>query len=164
MNRVNWNELKSNEVFVRAIRILLTDSYELYLPALGVIQDLLPNRLYQKLKSVLILPLSQKRRATLSGMTVEESVKTLSEIIQKPPVHLNHWIHATALYALRRLGSPLGAPIAEAALSDTHPIVLEAAIWTLVRLESDQKALHQKLLTIPTSRLSGLSLDKILET
>ena len=40
---------KSNEMFVRAVRILLTDSYELYLPALGVVQDLLPNRLYQKL-------------------------------------------------------------------------------------------------------------------
>ena len=155
---------KSNEMFTRAVRILLTDSYELYLPALGVIQDLLPNHLYQKLKSVLILPLSQKRRATLSAMTVEESVSALAEIIEKPPVHLNHWIRATALYALRRLGSPLGAPTAEAALSDSHPIVLEAAIWALVRLESDQKALHQKLLAIPTSRLSDLSLDKILET
>ncbi|MBR6411784.1 MAG: HEAT repeat domain-containing protein [Alphaproteobacteria bacterium] len=151
-------------MFVRAVRILLTDSYELYLPALGVIQDLLPNRLYQKLKSVLILPLSQKRRATLSGMTVEESVKALGEIIQNPKIHLNHWIRATALYALRRLGSPLGAEVAEAALADEHPVVLEAAVWTLVRLEKDQKALHQKLLAIPTSRLSGLSLDKILET
>jgi len=155
---------KSNELFTRAVRALLTDSYEIYLPALGVIQDLLPNRLYQKLKSVLILPLSQKRRATLSGMTIEESVQALSEIIQNPPVQLNHWIRATALYALRRLGSPLGTPTVEAALTDTNPIVLEAAIWALVRLQPDKEALHKKLLSIPTAELSGLSLDKLLET
>ncbi|MDY6407367.1 MAG: HEAT repeat domain-containing protein [Pseudomonadota bacterium] len=155
---------KSTEMFTHAIRILLTDSYELYLPAIGVIQDLLPNRFYQKLKSVLILPLSQKRQATYTGMTIKESVIALSQIIQNPPVHLNHWIRATALYALRRLGSPLGIATAESALSDPHPVVLEAAIWALVRLNPNQDDLHHKLLSIPTSRLSDISLDKILET
>jgi len=155
--------LKNNTLFHRAVRVLLTDNYELYLPAIGVIQDLVSNALYQKLKSILILPLAQKHKATLSGLSVSEAVLALNEILVTPPVRPNHWIRSTALYALRRLGSPLGIPAAETALSDTHPIVLEAAVWALVRLQPDQNLLHQKLLTIPTSRLSRLSLDQLLK-
>ena len=155
--------LKNNTLFHRAVRVLLTDNYELYLPAISVIQDLVSNALYQKLKSVLILPLAQKHKATLSGLSVSEAVLALNEILINPPVRLNHWIRSTVLYTLRRLGSPLGIPAAEAALADYHPIVLEAAVWALVRLQPDKDLLHQKLLTIPTSRLSRLSLDHLLE-
>ena len=156
--------LQDNEMFTHAIRILMTDEYELYLPAMGMVQDLTSTRLYQKLKPILILPLSQKRKATLSGLTISQAVENLSDMIVNPKFQINHWIRATALYALRRLGSPKGIMAAETALSDYHPIVLEAAIWTLVRLQSDKDLLHQKLLTIPTSRLSHLSLDKLLES
>ena len=156
--------LQPGEMFAHAVRILLGDSYELYLPSMGVIQDLLPNRLYQKLKPVLLLPLAQKRKNTLSGLSSEEAVRELATVIIKPPFRFNHWIRATALYALRRLGSAEGISIAESALSDPHPIVLEAAIWTLVRLQPDKEALHRQLLTIPTSRLSSISLDQLLES
>jgi HEAT repeat protein len=156
--------LENNEIFTRAVRILLSDSYELYLPAIGMVQDLVSGRLYQKLKPVLLLPLAQKRKEPLIGLSVEDAVKELETVLINPPYVLNHWIQTTALYALRRLGSPSGIPIAEAALSGTNPIVLEAAIWTLMRLQSDKEKLHQKLLTIPTSQLSELSLDKLLET
>ena len=156
--------LKNNEMFTHAVRILLTDSYELYLPAMGMIQDLVSNRLYRKLKPTLLLPLSQKRKNTLSGLTPDAAAEALGEVIVNPPFAVNHWIRATALYALRRLGSAEGIPLAEAALSDAHPIVLEAAVWALVRLQPNQELLHQKLLTIPTSRLSRLSLDRLLES
>ena len=156
--------LENNPLFGRAVRVLLGDSYELYLPAMGVIQDLLPNKLYRKIKSVLLLPLAQKHKATLSGLTPEQVVGQLSDVILNPPIILNHWVRATALYALRRLGLASGIRAAEAALNDPHPIVLEAAIWTLVRLQPDKDALHQQLLTIPTSRLSSLSLDRLLDS
>jgi HEAT repeat protein len=156
--------LENNEIFTRAVRILLSDSYELYLPAIGMVQDLVSGRLYQKLKPVMLLPLAQKRKEPLVGLNVENAVKELSGVLINPPYALNHWIRTTALYALRRLGSPSGIPIAEASLSDTNPIVLEAAIWTLMRLQSDKEKLHQKLLSIPTTRLSELSLDKLLDS
>ena len=156
--------LENNEIFARAIRILLSDSYELYLPAIGMVQDLVPGRLYQKLKPILLLPLAQKRKEPLIGLNIEEAVRELSDVLINPPYVLNHWMRTTALYALRRLGSPLGIPIAEASLSDSHPVVLEAAIWTLTRLQPDKEKLHQKLLTIPTTRLSEISLDKLLES
>ena len=156
--------LENNALFGRAVRVLLSDSYELYLPAMGVVQDLIPGRLYQKIKPVLLLPLAQKHKATLSGLTPEQVVEQLSDVITQPPIVLNHWIRATALYALRRLGLASGIRAAETALADPHPIVLEAAIWTLVRLQPDKEALHRQLLTIPTSRLSSLSLDRLLDS
>lgn len=156
--------LENNDIFARAIRILLSDSYELYLPAIGMVQDLVSGRLYQKLKPILLLPLAQKRKEPLIGLSVEDAVKELATVLINPPYALNHWIRTTALYALRRLGSPSGIPIAESSLSDTNSVVLEAAIWTLVRLQPDKEKLHQKLLTIPTTRLSELSLDKLLDS
>ncbi len=156
--------MENNAMFVKAVRILLGETYDLYLPAMGMIQDLLPARLYQKLKPVLILPLAHKRTEAVSGLTESEVIEGLSKLITDPPFALNHWIRATALYALRRLGSDAGVPIAMAALSDSHPTVLEAAIWALVRLESDKNSLHRQLLKIPTSRLVRQSLDDILES
>ena len=156
--------LENNDIFARAIRILLSDSYELYLPAIGMVQDLVSGRLYQRLKPILLLPLAQKRKEPLIGLSVEDAVKELDTVLINPPYALNHWIRTTALYALRRLGSPSGIPIAESSLSDTNPVVLEAAIWTLTRLQPDKEKLHQKLLTIPTIRLSELSLDKLLDS
>ena len=73
--------LQNNEMFTHAVEILMTDQYELYLPAMGMIQDLTSTRLYQKLKPILILPLSQKRKATLSGLTITEAVENLSQMI-----------------------------------------------------------------------------------
>ncbi len=156
--------MENNKMFVKAVRVLLGTTYDLYLPAMGMIQDLLPGRLYQKLKPILILPLAHKRMEMVSGLSDNEAVEGLSSIILNPPFVLNHWIRATALYALRRLGSEAGMPAAEAALTDMHPVVLEAAIWALVRLQPDKKELHRQLLKIPTSRLAGQSLDKILES
>ena len=54
--------------------------------------------------------------------------------------------------------------MAEAALNDRNPIVLEAAVWALVRLQPDKQALHQRLLALPTSCLAHISLDEILES
>lgn len=156
--------LNNSPMFAHAVRLLLGESYDLFLPALGVVQDMIPHRLYQKLKPVLVLPLSQKKKEPLLGVTVEEAVKTLGDVIVNPPYALNHWIRATALYALRRLGDGGGVSIAEKALADENPVVLEAAVWALVRLEDDREKLHRQLLALPTSQLARISLDEILES
>ena len=156
--------LENNPMFVRAVRILLGTEYDLYLPALGMIQDLLPNRLYQKIKPILGLPLAREKEKKVAGLSAEQVAKELSDIILNPPFIVNHWIRATALYALRRLGGADGLKAAEAGLRDTHPIVLEAAIWALVRLQPDKDILHQTLLSVPTSRLAWISLDEILDS
>ncbi len=157
--------LETNPMFGRAVRILLGTDYEHYLPALGMIQDLLPGRLYHKLKPILILPLgAHKKENRLSGLSTDEAAAGLSGILLNPPFQVNHWVRATALYALRRLGADTGLAAAVQALQDPHPVVLEAAVWTLVRLQPDKKTLHRELLTVPTSRLAQLPLDDILES
>lgn len=156
--------LENDPMFVRAVRILLGTAYDLYLPAMGMIQDMLPGRLYQKIKPVLVLPLAREKEKNLAVLSAEQAAVGLSGIILNPPFTVNHWIRATALYALRRLGAVDGLAAAEAALQDTHPVVLEAAVWALVRLQSDKEALHRALLAVPTSRLARISLDEILES
>ncbi len=156
--------MSNQKMFVRAVHILLTDEYDLYSPALGMIQDILPFHLYRRIRPVLLLPLAPKPCEKYIGLTADDAVKGISEIIVNPKHAVNHWIRSTALYVLRRLGMNQGVPIAEVALSDKNPDVLEAAIWTLVRLQPDKEVLHQKLLTIPTTQLSRISLDKILDS
>lgn len=156
--------LENNAIFIRAVRTLLGDTYDLYAPALGVIQDMLPGHLFQKMRPVLMLPLMPRPKETLTALSPDEAAERLSRVIIDAPYALNHWVRATALCALRRLGSDRGIAVAEAALNDRNPIVLEAAVWALVRLQPDKQALHQRLLALPTSCLAHISLDEILES
>ncbi|MBR5130383.1 MAG: hypothetical protein IKV03_04080 [Alphaproteobacteria bacterium] len=156
--------LKPHPLFAKAIAILLSDKKQQYETALGVIQDFLPYRLYKQIKPIALLSLDSK-------MMVEERIiseKILStkigELLLTPPFELPSWIKATGLYCLRRLGCNEGKMAVVAALEDKNPIVLEAAIWALVRLEKDEAFLHDLLLRVPTSRLAGQSLEQILES
>ena len=94
----------------------------------------------------------------------EQAVENLSAFLLKPPFVLPPWIKATLLYTLRKLGYEEGKSAVLAALKDTNSLVLEAAIWALVRLEKDKDELHRALLNVPTSRLVGQSIEEILES
>ncbi len=156
--------LKPHPLFVKAITVLLGERTEQYETALGVIQDFLPHRLYRKIKPVALLPIENKEKAEEKVVLESSVVKAVSTLLLKPPFELPFWIKATALYCLRRLGSEDGKMAVTALLNDKNPIVLEAAIWALVRLEKDEAVLHETLLRVPTSCLAGQSLEKILES
>ena len=156
--------LKPHPLFVKAIRILLSDRTDRYDTALGVVQDFLPYRLYQKIKPIALLPVRAKK--TPEDRIVSENIlaKRLGDLLLHPPFVLPVWIKATILYCLRKLGDEASKPAVLSALQDKNPIVLEAAIWALVRLEHDETRLHETLLQVPTSFLAGQSLEQILES
>lgn len=156
--------LKSHPLMAKAVRILLSDRYDQFETALGVVQDFLPTSLYAQIRPVALSPIDTKQRMPDRVVLEEHLIKALSELIVTPPFVLPVWVKSTALYCLRRLGDEKGKEAVLYALQDANPIVLEAAIWALVRLEKDKDALHQTLLTLPTSSLVGQSLEQILES
>ncbi|MGN1063529.1 MAG: hypothetical protein ACI4QM_04335 [Alphaproteobacteria bacterium] len=156
--------LKPHPLFIKAVRILLSDKTDQYEAALGGIQDFLPHRLYQKIKPIALLPIAPKKISEEKIILESTLAETLNNLLLKSPFALPAWIKATVLYCLRRLGAEEGKPAVIAALNDKNPLVLEAAIWALVRLEKDENTLHNILLNLPTSRLAGQSLEQILES
>ncbi|MBR4926969.1 MAG: HEAT repeat domain-containing protein [Alphaproteobacteria bacterium] len=156
--------LKPHPLFVKAIRILLSDRTDQYDTALGVVQDFLPYRLYQKIKPIALLPIRAKKVPEDRVISENILAKQLGDLLLHPPFVLPVWIKATILYCLRKLGDEASKPAVLSALQDRNPIVLEAAIWALVRLEHDENRLHETLLQVPTSYLVGQSLEQILES
>lgn len=156
--------LHENALFEKAVRILLSASHAYYLPAMGVVQDLLPSRFYQKLKPVLVLPLEQNRESLTPPVSESEAVAALLELVKPEGYHLSPWATACALYCLRRLGDKAALPALYNMLTVKHPVVLEAAIWALVRLEPDAEKLHRALLKIPTAELTLTQVDSLLDS
>lgn len=157
--------LKPHPLFSKAIRILLSDRRDQYDAALGVVQDFLPAKLYKKIKPIVLLSDADVKPHGATRVILEEqAVENLSAFLLKPPFVLPPWIKATLLYTLRKLGYEEGKSAVLAALKDTNSLVLEAAIWALVRLEKDSGELHRALLNVPTSRLVGQSIEEILES
>ena len=154
--------LKPHPLFSKAIRILLSDRRDQYDAALGVVQDFLPAKLYKKIKPIVLLSDADVKPHGATRVVLEEqAVENLSAFLLKPPFVLPPWIKATLLYTLRKLGYEEGKSAVLAALKDTNSLVLEAAIWALVRLEKDKDELHRALLNVPTSRLVGQSIEEI---
>ena len=156
--------LKPHPLFSKAITILLGDKTEQYETALGVIQDFLPYRLYKQIRPIALLNLENKSVQEERVISEKILAKKIGQLLLTPPFELPPWIKATGLYCLRRLGAEEGKQAVMAALDDKNPVVLEAAIWALVRLEKDERLLHDVLLRVPTSRLAGQSLEQILES
>ncbi len=156
--------LKPHPLFSKAITILLGDKREQYETALGVVQDFLPYRLYKQIRPVALLNLDNKTTPEERVISEKILAEKIGALLLTPPFELPSWIKATGLYCLRRLGAEAGKSAVMAALDDKNPVVLEAAIWALVRLEKDESILHDVLLRVPTSRLAGQSLEQILES
>ena len=157
--------LKTHPLFSKAVRILLSPARDQYGAALGVVQDFIPAKLYKKIKPIILLnDADVKPHGPARVISEEQAVESLSQFLLKPPFVLPPWIKATALYALRKLGYEEGKDAVSEALKDKNPLVLEAAIWALVRLEKDKNELHRALLNVPTSRLVGQSIEEILES
>ena len=156
--------LKPHPLFSKAISILLSDKTHQYETALGVIQDFLPHRLYKQIRPIALLDLDAKMMSEERVLSEKILAEKIGDLLLTPPFELTSWVKATGLYCLRRLGVVEGKRAVMVALEDKNPVVLEAAIWALVRLEKDDTVLHDILLRVPTSRLVGQSLEQILES
>ena len=155
--------LKDNELYIKAVKLLLskrTDAYDL---AISSLQDMLPKKLYRMVKIAIVDTRKDEKSVIKADITIETAVQDVLVLLNNPPFVLPDWMQATALYCLRMLDSTLALPTVERYLKSKRPLVLEAAIWAYCKLEKNEEVRHQKLLGLPTSQLVLQSLDSILE-
>ncbi len=155
--------LKPHPLFYQAVQILKGSDFTLYPTALGVIQDFLPNRLFQTLKPLILYPMQPVKTAEVQYHSIPQLTQSIGALITEPEFTLPPWIQANALYCLRKLGDSHGLDAVHIALNKTNPMVLEAAIYALLRLESDENKRHALLLNIPTASLMRQNLEFMLK-
>lgn len=155
--------LKNMPIFQKSIHVLLDEDYEKYPVALAVLQDILSKDLYETIDMVARLPFVRKKEVVVPAVLEKEAVKDVSELILNPPFFVSSWIVASALYCLRKLNDKNGLPAVCKCLKSTDALILETAIKTLARLESNTQEAHRILLSVPTSRLVNLPLESLLK-
>ena len=155
--------LKDNELYIKAVKILLSKRTEMYDLAISSLQDMLPKKLFKLVKMVMV-DLNQDEKALInSDITIESATNDILLLLNDPPFMLPDWMKATALYVLRMLDCPLALETVQKYLKSKSPLVLEAAIWAFCKLEKDEEKLHQTLIGLPTSQLLFQSLDAVFE-
>lgn len=100
--------LKPHPLFYQAVQILKGTDYALYPTALGVIQDFLPHRLYQKIKPLILYPTHPVKSDEIQYHSIPQLTQSIGALITEPAFALPPWIQANALYCLRRLGDAHG--------------------------------------------------------
>ena len=155
--------LIQNSIVHSAIRVLLMDRSSEYEIAASVIQDLIPASLFKKIKPILLNNYLETQE-NKEFLTNSELTIKLADILKTQYVLLSGWSKSLILYVLRKLNSQEGLDIVKESLKEDDVLVLETALWALVRLEKNKKVLHHFLLKVPTSKLAGQDLAKILES
>lgn len=145
--------LKPHPLFQKAIHILQGTNKKQYLTALGVIQDFLPNRLYQKIKSIALLPMATSDETPIQRHSEGQIVQSIASLLTEPPFDMPPWIQANALYCLRKLGDERAMPAVVKGLKIPSLIVSEAAIYALYRLEPNKHKQNDLLINMPTAQL-----------
>ncbi len=155
--------LKKSPLFQKAVRVLLSDEYESYPPALGVIQDILPRDLYQIIEETAKYPFLHKKEVVLPAVAKKEALQDVSNLILIPKFAFPAWITASALYCLQKMNDKEALPAVKAALNSTDLLVLETAVQALDRLNGDSVETRRILLSLPPTKIIKLPLDKLLK-
>lgn len=156
--------LKDNELYLKAVRLLLSKRQDMYDLAMSSLQDMLPKKLFRLVKIAVVDTRKDEKSIINTDVTVESVTQDVLTLLNDPPFLLPDWIKATALYCLRMLDCSLSMKTVENYLKSKNPLVLEAAIWAFCKLEKDEEKRHQTLIGLPTSQLVLQSFDTILES
>lgn len=155
--------LNKSFLFRKAVRILIRNDYATYPTALGLLQDLLRKDLFETVNMVARLPFEHKKEVIAPLISREEAIDDLTKLLIKPPFHLAVWIRANILNCLQKLGDARALPAIYASLKSQNPLILEAAVAALCRLEDNPDRLNETLLTVPTSSLVSLKLENLIK-
>ena len=155
--------LKKSPLFQKAVHVLLSDEYESYPPALGVIQDILPRDLYQTVAEAAKFPFVHKKEIVLPAVAKKEAVKDVSDLILNPAFAFPSWITASAVYCLQKMNDKEALPAVKAALNSTDLLVVETAVQALDRLNDDSAETRRLILSLPSATIVKLPLEKLLK-
>ena len=155
--------LKDNALYIKAVKLLLLKKKENYDLAMSSLQDMLPKKLFNLVKTALVDTTRDEKALINTDITIESVTKDVLLLLNDPPFVLPDWMKATALYVLRMLECPLALGTVQKYLKSKSPLVLEAAIWAFCKLEKDEEKRHRVLIGLPTSQTLFQSLDTIFE-
>ncbi len=137
--------LKPNILVQKAIDILRGTPSQRFISATGILQDLLPSKLYNQIAPVLLSPLVSPEEEKENPMDVVEAKHFLEQLIVAPSFPTNRWVTAAALYGLQKVGDDQSQMVVSQALQSSSPVVLEAALDLLSHLVPDKKKQEEYL-------------------
>ena len=130
--------LKPNSLIKRATDILRGTPSQKFISASGILQDLLPAKLYKLIAPVLLAPITETDEEKIS-MDLAQTTRFFESLILSPAFPVNRWIVASALYGLQKIEKKDFSMVLEKAFSCASPVVLEAALELLKHSKWDKK-------------------------
>ena len=130
---------KPNALVKKAVKIIRGKPSQKFISACGILQDLLPTKLYKSVHPILLAPVIETEQEKIS-MDAEQAKHFLGQLIQAPDIPINHWIIASALLGIQKIGKDDFEAILDKAFSFQSSIVLEAALDLLTHSKWDKKA------------------------
>lgn len=130
---------KPTSLVDKAISILRGTPSQRFVSASGILQDLLPSKVYDLVHPILLAPLSDVPEEKIAPMDITQAKNFLEQLVLSPPFPVDRWMIASALYGLQKVGDERSKMVLEKAFSNTSTVVLEAALELLARLDPNQQ-------------------------
>ena len=144
----------------QSVETLKSDDWNAYAGAISCLQDILPAKIYKKVRPVLKYPLENNPPEKMEVPLVSAY---LNKFILNPPEWVTPWLQALALYGWEKTGDVSGLVAVEEGLKSPNWIVLEAALSALNKLEKNKKKIAELMLNIPTRYLLKQNLGSFVE-
>ena len=136
--------LKPNDLVRGAVQILRGSSSQKFVSASGILQDLLPSKLYREIRPILLAPLLEEETEKIS-VDVEQAENFFKQIILTPDIPVDRWMIAAALYGLQKGNETDLNAVLNKVFSCSSSVVLEAALYLLSHSKWDEKQQEEYL-------------------
>ena len=144
----------------QSLDLLKGTNWNAFAGAASCLQDILPKKIYEKIRTILLYPTWNDPPQNLEIMPISSFLNTF---ILSPCSWTTPWLKALSLYGWRKLNDKQGLIAVQEGLKSQDWIVLEAALSALGKLEKDKSKVEELILNIPTRYLLKQNLDSILE-
>ena len=145
--------LKPSSLVGKAVSLLQESPSQRFVAASGILQDLLPSKIYNMIQPILLAPITKIEEEKVPSMDVVQAKRFLEQLILAPSFPTDRWMLASALYGLQKIGDEQTKTVLDKALQYPSDVVLEAALELLSHLEKDKisckKYLEKQLHKVP---------------
>ena len=131
--------LKPTSLVRKTLDIFKEKPSQKFVSAASILQDLLPRTVYRAVSPVLLSPVVETEEEGILPMDLEQAKHFLEQLVVNPPIPVNRWIVASALYGLQKVGDSHSEIVLEKAFLWPSPVVLEAGLELLNHIETDPK-------------------------
>ena len=144
----------------KALETLKGHDLNAYAGAVSCLEDIVPKKIYKKVRSVLLYPTEKEPPSKLEKIP---TAAFLNSFILNPFEWTNAWLQVLSLYGWREMKDPAGLVAVKEGLKATDWNVLEAALSALGKLEKNKTKAEELVLAIPTRYLLKQNFENLLE-